>query len=189
LARGFTTRRAALVLYATCGLAAALSLLQDVAHDRLGGAIIVLFCAGAWVGVQHLGYAEFGVASRLVLRGSFRSMVSAQLAVQQFGRSLDEKFTVDEAWPVIAEGAKEFGLSGIRMRIGDRDYDSMPAGETAGQCQIRVPLPEGQYLNILYDAHIDVHPIILSSVPKLLNQYLLGRVATATQVLTKSIGA
>ncbi len=67
LARGFTPRRVALLLYAACGLAATMSLLASVSQNQFKGAIIVIFCAAAWIGVQHLGYVEFGVAGRMVL--------------------------------------------------------------------------------------------------------------------------
>ncbi len=50
LARGLTPRRVVILLYIVCGFCATLSLLQSFAHERFGGAIIVLFCAGAWIG-------------------------------------------------------------------------------------------------------------------------------------------
>ena len=64
LARGLTPRRVVILVYVVCGLCAVLSLLQSFAHERFGGPIIILFCAGAWIGVQHLGYAEFEMARR-----------------------------------------------------------------------------------------------------------------------------
>jgi len=63
-----TPRRVALVIYAACGLAATLSLLVETGQNRMGGLIVVLFCAATWVGVQHLGYAEFGMAGKLVFQ-------------------------------------------------------------------------------------------------------------------------
>jgi UDP-GlcNAc:undecaprenyl-phosphate GlcNAc-1-phosphate transferase len=79
LARGLTPRQAVILLYIICGLCAALSLLQSFAHERFEGLIIILFCALAWIGVQHLGYAEFDMARRLILAGNFRRHLTSWL--------------------------------------------------------------------------------------------------------------
>src|SRR5262249_40566092 len=116
LDRGFTPRRVALLLYSACGVAAAFSLLQHLTHNRFSGLIVILFCVATWIGVQHLGYAEFGIAGKLVWRGSFRGMVNSQLRLQQFERKLSLARTVDDAWDLIVAGAQEFGWSGVRLR-------------------------------------------------------------------------
>jgi len=38
------------------GLAAALSLVSSLSGGEARGLVIVLFCAVAWIGVEHLGY-------------------------------------------------------------------------------------------------------------------------------------
>src|ERR1700736_4974876 len=63
LDRGFTPRKVVLTLYAACGIFATLSLLTVWAPNV--GIVIVLFCACTWIGIQHLGYLEFGVAGRM----------------------------------------------------------------------------------------------------------------------------
>src|ERR1700687_4335849 len=68
LDRGFTPRKVALRLYAACGLLATLWLCTVWARNvRL---LIGLFCACTWVGIQHLGYLEFGVAGRMFMDGA-----------------------------------------------------------------------------------------------------------------------
>jgi len=175
LDRGLTTRRAVLFLYGACGLAAAVALLQDVAHKEFSGLIIVLFCAAAWMGVQHLGYAEFGVAGRIILAGSFRSVVNIQLKLQQFERALHQTSTLDDAWLVIAASAQDFGLSGVRLRVDDRFFDSMPGLDTTNYWQVRVPLSHGQFLNVSHDPAREVHPVVLASFPKVLEHFLRSR--------------
>jgi UDP-GlcNAc:undecaprenyl-phosphate GlcNAc-1-phosphate transferase len=183
LDRGLTPRRAALVLYGFCGLAAAFSLLQDVARKEFGGLIIVLFCAAAWMGVQHLGYAEFGVAGRIIMAGSFRSVVNIQLKLQQFDRALYQTGTLDDAWQVIAAAAQDFGLSGVRLRVDDRFFDSMPGLDTANYWQVRVPLPQGQFLNVSHDPLRDVHPVVLASFPKVVEHFLRSRFPVPSEEL------
>ncbi len=88
LARGLTPRRVALLLYGACGLAAGLSLLSTVAQDQYKGLIILVFCAAAWIGVQHLGYVEFGVAGRMFAGGAFRKHLNNQIALRTFEEAL-----------------------------------------------------------------------------------------------------
>lgn len=175
LEQGLTPRRAALVLYAICGLAAALSLLQDFGQNRFGGLIILLFCLGAWMGVQHLGYAEFGMASRVLLRGTLRGMVQVQIQLQTFERQLFEQQEMDQAWPVMLEGMRKFGLSGLRVRVRDRSFGQVDCEEKDGVWQLRVPLAEGEYVNLYHDHAQELHPIVLNQFPKILEKYLLER--------------
>ena len=177
LDRGFTPRRVALLLYGACGLAAAVSLVQDVGQDRFGGLIIILFCVAAWIGVQHLGYAEFGIASRLVLRGSFRGMVNSQLRLRQFEQNLETGNSLDDVWKLIVAGAEEFGWSAVRLQLGGRVWDSTPEVDQAVYWQVRVPLAVGQYLNLGYDPAADINPLVLASFPKILEKFLLARLA------------
>ena len=63
LARGLTPRRVALIIYGVCALSACLALLQSVWKEQFAGSIVLLFCIGACVCIQRLGYTEFAVSS------------------------------------------------------------------------------------------------------------------------------
>lgn len=170
---GLTPRRAVLLLYGVCGLAAALSLLQDLAHQHFGGLIIILFCAAAWIGVQHLGYAEFGIAGRLVFRGALRRIIDVQVRLQQFERSLHAARGIEEKWHIILEGCREFGFRGARMKIGDRIYEDIaPPSGTGAVWQLRIPLPDGQYVNFYRDLQTDMHPIALNGFAEIVQKGL-----------------
>lgn len=171
LDRGLTPRRAALMLYGVCGLAAVFSLLQDMAHKEFGGLIIVLFCAAAWIGIQYLGYAEFGIASRIFRRGSFRGLVNDELRLQQFDRTLRLAATPLEAWPVIVAGASDFGIAAVRLRIGEQYFESTPLADSERYWHMRVPLGYGQFLNLGIDPAKEIHPAILTSFPRLVESY------------------
>src|SRR5579884_4064934 len=62
LDHGLTPRKVALVLYAFCGFGAVASLLMM--NQNFAGMVVIIFCIVAWIGVQHLGYIEFGIAGR-----------------------------------------------------------------------------------------------------------------------------
>ena len=181
LDRGWTPRRAALVLYGVCGIAAAVSLLQDAVHDEFRGLIIVLFCCAAWLGVQHLGYAEFGVAGRLVLRGAFRRMIDAQLRMQELERTLWHTKETAEAWALIVSVARDLGVVGMHCRIGDQVFSSKPKLDPSSLWQVLVPLPEGEYLSLALDPSQEVQPVVLTSLPNIVKAFILTQPKPASE--------
>jgi UDP-GlcNAc:undecaprenyl-phosphate GlcNAc-1-phosphate transferase len=72
LDRGYSPRRAALLLYGFSGLSAGLALIQDLTHDRFAGLIPVLICAAAWLGLKHLRYFDFGPTIKSLFRAGLR---------------------------------------------------------------------------------------------------------------------
>lgn len=161
LARGLTPRRVVVLMYIVCGLCAALSLLQSFAHERFGGAIIVLFCAGAWIGIQHLGYAEFDMARRMVLAGNFRRHLNAELQLSTFCDDLAAAATPDRCWEVLQHIYSEFGFNEIRFKLGDRLYTHTTNGHhVANTWTIRIRLSENNYLNLSREFDTEAPPIV-----------------------------
>jgi UDP-GlcNAc:undecaprenyl-phosphate/decaprenyl-phosphate GlcNAc-1-phosphate transferase len=161
LARGLTPRRVVILLYIICGICAALSLLQNFAHERFGGAIIVLFCAGAWIGVQHLGYTEFEMARRMVLAGNFRRHLNAELQLGTFRDDLAAAVTPDQCWQVLQHTYSEFGFNEIRFRLGGRLYTHTTNGHhVADTWTVRIRLSENDYLNLSREFDTEAPPIV-----------------------------
>jgi len=141
LERGLTPRGVALALYGVTGLAAAFSLLQTYFSNRFSGLIIVAFCGVAWMGIQQLGYAEFGAARRILTRRSFQGLVSAQLSLQKFQRDLEGCRSLEDAWPVVRDACAEFGFHHVRVDAGDRTYESRsPAPRSPQAWTVLIPL-------------------------------------------------
>lgn len=163
LERGWTTRQAALVLYGVCGVAAGLSLLYDTLENQYTGLVIVLFCAAAWLGVQHLGYAEFGMASRLLMRGQLRGIIDVQVRLQGFERALREAESAESFWEVLETGCRDFDFAGARLRIGSQSWASAAVERDAEDLwQLRMPLDDGQYLNLYRQPDSRMHPVVLA---------------------------
>ncbi len=176
LDQGLTPRRAALVLYAFCGLGALFAILQDLSNDQFGGLIVILFCGGAWLGLQHLGYSEFGVTSRLIFRGAFRKMVGAQLRLQQLERDLDNAASFEDVWKLLVDQGREMGWVGLKLRLGEIFLESEPElRDQAGLWQMRLPLPPDGFLNLLYDARLSAHPLMFASFPEIAERCLRSR--------------
>jgi UDP-GlcNAc:undecaprenyl-phosphate GlcNAc-1-phosphate transferase len=168
LDRGITTRRAALTLYAVCGMAAALSLLMSVFDSGFGGLIIVLFCAAAWLGIQNLGYAEFDVAGKMISQRAVRQMIHAQLCLQSFEQRLMVAESPQEIWEVLQNASAEFGFRYVQMNLAGQVFGtrinpgpldcgcpdfSTEQFDQPGACvhcwAIRIPLPQGYYVDFV----------------------------------------
>jgi UDP-GlcNAc:undecaprenyl-phosphate GlcNAc-1-phosphate transferase len=161
LARGLTPRRVVILIYMVCGLCAALSLLQSFVQERFGGLIVVLFCAGAWIGVQHLGYAEFAVARRIVLAGTFNRLLNAELQLSAFRDNLAAAVTPDQCWEVLQHTYSEFGFNEMRFKLGGRLYTHTTNGHhVANTWTVRIQLSENDYLNLYREYDTPAPPII-----------------------------
>jgi len=144
LSKGLTPRRIVLIIYGICGIGAVASLLLTVYHDGNRGFVIVLVCLAAWLGLQHLGYNEFGVAGRAVLGGAFRSVLSAQLALEAFEREVRAEMTLQQCWDVLWRNCPQFGFTGIAFHIDDvRRISGVEGG-----WQARIDFPGHGYINL-----------------------------------------
>lgn len=158
IALGLTPRRAALLMYAVCGLAAALSLMQDMFENRFSGLIVVLFCMMAWIGVQHLGYVEFGVARQIFVKGTFRRIIDAHTLLKHLENRLEEARDGRELWLLLCDGVAQFGFQPVEMRLAGQSYGR--AGAPEDFWQVRIPVADGDYVNLRHQFEID-----LDSVP------------------------
>ena len=149
LARGLTPRRVALLLYGACGLAAGLSLLSSIAQDQYKGLIILVFCAAAWIGVQHLGYVEFGVAGRMFAAGAFRRHLNNQLALQAFEEALAVSATTEERWRAICESCRRFGFTHVELQLNGRLFEKALVDTNGNPVwNLEITLADGDHLRL-----------------------------------------
>jgi hypothetical protein len=152
LARGLTPRRAALLLYAVCGIGATLSLLQSVADNHFAGVIIVLFCAAAWIGIQHLGYPEFKIAARVANFGTFRDVMSTQLRVRSVEEAIQQAGSIEECWNAVRSAARDLGFTRVHLRLDRGTFHAGANGSShAALWTMRVPLSRDEYLEFSHD--------------------------------------
>ena len=149
LARGLTPRKAVLLLYAVAGLGAGLSIMQSTFQNRFGGLVIVLFCAAAWLGVQHLGYVEFGVARQMFVQGAFRRHLSNELALRTFEDLLVAAKTTEQRWRTVVDACGKFGFSRAEMRLNGVVFAAEIA-DTNGDAtwDMQIPLSKDGYLRL-----------------------------------------
>jgi UDP-GlcNAc:undecaprenyl-phosphate GlcNAc-1-phosphate transferase len=146
LDRGFSHRQVVLVLYAVCGVFAVLSLLLNTIHQNYGGVVVIMFCAAAWIGVQHLGYVEFGMLRQLVMKGTLRRIIDSQTRLAHLENRLRACQNIQECWKALCEARKDFGFVGVRASFFGKLETDRDEGDITVM-QMRIPLTGGNYVN------------------------------------------
>ena len=122
LARGFTTRGAALILYGFCCISASLALLQSFGHKELGGAILFLFISVVLIGINRLGYVEFRVARRLLSTRKLRRVMQEQIYLEEMNDALLEARTVEECWAIVQRACDDLQFAAAHMEARGRSF-------------------------------------------------------------------
>jgi UDP-GlcNAc:undecaprenyl-phosphate GlcNAc-1-phosphate transferase len=144
LSRGYAPQHVVLLMYGVCSIGATISLLLTFYHQTYRGFVIVLVVLAAWLGLQHLGYSEFGVAAKMLLGGGFRSVLSAQFALDSFERKFRDDLSLKECWEILYLNISEFGFSGVDFHLDDETHR---AGVAEGW-QARIDFPGHGYINL-----------------------------------------
>lgn len=153
LARGLTTRRAVLLLYACSAAAAIFALLFDLLPGSTGILLLIVIGVIVWMGIKELGYTEFGVASRLLLRGDIRAQIDVHVRLRELEDKLNNTGTIDEAWEVLAAAAPQFGVAHAEFCLESRVRATTGAPGDIRRIKSYVPLPNGYSMNFSQDEH------------------------------------
>src|SRR5205823_14241315 len=70
--------------------------------------------------------------------------------------------TEDDCWRIVRDAVKEYGFAHVRMQLGDRQYQERLRAATLERCWcIRIPLADGEYLNLWYQQQFAREPVLL----------------------------
>ncbi len=120
LQRGLSQRQVAITLYAVSAIFAFLSLFLLWPTERTLGLVLTVLGTGVWIGVQHLGYLEFGELRRVAQRTIERQIIINNLALRRATEEL--KVTTDYAQLcrilVAALSNNDFDAFDLRLRPG-----------------------------------------------------------------------
>jgi len=146
LDRGFTPRKVALVLYACAALGAVFSLI--VSDRNISGFIILAFCLTTWIGVQHLGYVEFGVAGRLLVDGAFRRLLNSHIFIENLEESLAAAESPEDCWTILSRVYREFGFYRIDVQIATRKFTECLETQPIQSWKVTIPVSESSYVEL-----------------------------------------
>ena len=147
LALGLRPRHVALLAYAACGLAAAVSMVQSNAPPVYGAFVVAAFALLVWVAIAKLGYTEFRATYRALWNGQLRRAFRQEIVLDQLRTELATARSEEECWDKLCHASRELGLSQVLLRLGDRDrHAQWREIESAASYQTRVPLRAGDYV-------------------------------------------
>lgn len=189
LDRGLSPRNAVLTIYGVCGVVAVLSLVASALHNQFSGLIVLVFGGAVWIGIRQLDYAEFASASRMFLGGKFRRIIDVETRMADFENSLTKAVSVEDCWEQMRSGSQSFGFQEVRMSICGRTFEEAGPDPTKPRWQLRIPLPNSQYVNFARDFDSDMSPLVLNAFVEAVQRGLASRtVAPGTEVIRMPAG-
>ncbi len=157
-------KTAVLTIYGVCSVVAVLSLLMTSVQIRFSGLIVIAFCAVAWFGIRHLEYGEFAMAGRMFLQGRFRHIIDSETKLLDFEKALGQTANMDECWKELVAWSREFGFQGIQMSVNGTVLEEFGTHDAKGVWELRIPLPEGQYVTLFRSMDAEASSLILSAL-------------------------
>lgn len=170
LGRGLHPRAVAVILYAACGIAALLSLLQSSLSHHLGGVIILLFCVLSLLGIQRLDYLEFRTASGFIRKGLFLKLLQSEIHIEQHRAAIQSATTFDTCWKAMCVACEQLQFCSIRLTINGEVYEesfTTSKGEPTWQFRVNLKHGDGQ---ILLTRSGDTVPPALTAFLRLLRE-------------------
>jgi UDP-GlcNAc:undecaprenyl-phosphate GlcNAc-1-phosphate transferase len=178
LEMGLGPKQVAVLVYGIAGLTAGVALLMSVPGAREKGIVLILFCLFSWIGIQNLGYTEFGSARRIILGGTMRKLVAADVRLRAFARDLDQAASLNECWTLTVAALRDLGFDQISLNLpADESHAPLHWREVlhAGRYELRpedcwtlkISLPSGRNGYLEISRHLDrgegylvIHPIV-----------------------------
>ena len=133
-------------MYACAAIGAVGSLV--VANRNISGLIILAFCMTTWIGVQHLGYVEFGVAGRLLIDGAFRRLLNSHISIENLEESLTAASTLEDCWNVLRSYYREFGFYRIEVQMAGQKLSECAETQPLQSWKVTVPISEVSYIDL-----------------------------------------
>jgi UDP-GlcNAc:undecaprenyl-phosphate GlcNAc-1-phosphate transferase len=144
---GFSTRDAALLLYAVCGLCASLAVLETVSMRGMHWPILIFFCALVLFGIDRLGYVEFKAARKILFGSSVRSAVKDEIYLHELEQSLSEADGLDAWWSIVCKTCSELRFATAQFEFEGRFYqEQFAATSEQPSCRIHLGSEDCGYL-------------------------------------------
>jgi UDP-GlcNAc:undecaprenyl-phosphate GlcNAc-1-phosphate transferase len=118
LRRGWGPRSAVILLYAIAGAFGALSLLTMNERGQVAGLVIIATSVVTWMGIQHLGYPEFGEIHRILRKGLFheRQAIGNNVYLKSLAATFAEARNLEALWSTVVGMAQRIECRSVELR-------------------------------------------------------------------------
>lgn len=116
---GFTPRGAVVTLYGVAALFGALSLLTMTERSQVIGVVVIASSVVTWIGIQQLGYGEFGELQRVLRQGlqNERQAIGNNVYVKSLKRGFGEAESLETLWRLLIQAAERLGFESIELQL------------------------------------------------------------------------
>ena len=146
-ALGFSTSRAALILYGACCTGAMLAVAASFDQRRFGWPILLLFVLLSGFGVKRLGYIEFTAARKMLSRSSIRRAVQEEVRLEELRTALADTHSLEGCWHVVRLTCRDLSFASAQLRVNGLHFNEefLPCND-ASCCEIELTLGHGSWL-------------------------------------------
>ncbi len=148
LLQGMTSRRAVLLLYGVCAALGIVSLLLATWWTRQVGMVLLVLVAAGWLGIQQLGYHEFGEVGESLRRGLFqeRQAINVHVRLRNLPAVLNGVSDWNDMVDTLRGLGEELGFHEITLDLAGRSgklppgmlrRQTFPCGENSGPAESR----------------------------------------------------
>ena len=153
LALGFSTSRAALILYGACCASATMALVMTMDTKHLGWPMLIIFFLFMAFGIRQLGYVEFSAASKFLSRTSLRRAVQEEVHLEELRTALADANTVEDCWVLVRAVCRELQFASAHLRVSGKSFSEEFAKTKDGHtCDIELTLGQQSYLVLTHSA-------------------------------------
>lgn len=153
LALGFSTSRAALILYGFCCASATMALVLTMDTKHLGWPMLIVFILFIAFGIRQLGYVEFSAAGKLLSRISLRRAVQEEIHLEELRAALTDAESVEGCWIVVRVACRELQFASAHLKVaGVGYYEEFARTEDGTSCDIELTLGNQSWLVLTHSA-------------------------------------
>jgi hypothetical protein len=152
-----------------------LSLLTRALHNLSSG-LIVLFGGAAWFGIRQLHRSHFDLTSSMFLGRQFRRIIDAESRTADLEASLTKAISMEDCWAQICKVSQDFGFHEVRMSLCGRRFEAACSGPAKPRWQLRIPLPDSQWVSFYRDFDSNVNPLLLNAFVEAVQRGLEARI-------------
>ncbi len=111
--------------------------------------------------------------------------------MKDFEATLTKADTVEECWTHVRAGSRDFGFHEVRMSLSGRLFEDLHSEATSAKprWQLRIPLPDSQYVNFYRGFDSEMNPLVISAFVEAVQRGLEARTGKpATEVIRMPAG-
>ncbi len=123
LQRGLSHRQVVITLYAVSALFALLSLFLLWPGGDMLGLVLAVLGTGIWIGVQHLGYLEFGELRRVAHRTMERQLLINNLAIRRATEELKVTSNYSQLGRILVAALAGNDFDGFELRLHSQSIE------------------------------------------------------------------